>query len=344
MANQRTSFLETAQTLAAYVAIPVALVYPFGFFALFVQFARYFFLDLYTAWYAASLVDRMVAMGQGATVLVFALVASVVLSAMMAQILLKHEEGERTRGSRRWGVLYATGLSVLILALYVVSSRILAGGRLSLFALRGRESTECYPAQARWHQLNLWPDSLLPALIFLSGCSIGGWVIYRSYRSYLEAEANSGRHPLRDYRLRPGFFGRGVTEGWIRSGLAIAYTFSVLASIFLAAYTPAYLPFMTYGNSIDYRGDKEPTDKAFLSYTEGHWYFLNRLENAENEDNTGPWIRPDFKIVSLAEGQVDFVRVRPNPPRASRVAPLPWGLGEPPLDLPKDHCEPKKEG
>jgi hypothetical protein len=355
--------------LAAYVAIPVALVYPFGFFALFVQFARYFFLDLYTAWYAASLVNRMVAIGQGAAVLIFALVASVLLSAMIAQTLLRHSR-KPTRLSRytvrrpslfedlgsllaklnarvrlrqfdHRVALYAKliALSLLTLSLYVASSRILAGGRISLFALRGRKSTECPPDKIRWHQLDLWPDSLLPALIFLAGCTIGGWVIYGSHRRYRRSVAADERRPLsQDYRLRPGFFARGVTEGWIRSGLAIAYVSSVFASIVLAWYTPAYLPFVTYGGTVEYRGGKEPTNKAFLSHTEGQWYFLHRLEN-DNDPRSREWTEPDFKIVSLAEGKVDHVRVRPNPPRASRVAPLPWELAVRPLD---DHCKPIK--
>ena len=48
--SQRTNWTEIAQTLAAYVAVPVALLYPFGFLALFVQFTNYFYLDFYTAW------------------------------------------------------------------------------------------------------------------------------------------------------------------------------------------------------------------------------------------------------------------------------------------------------
>jgi hypothetical protein len=50
-----------------------------------------------------------------------------------------------------------------------------------------------------------------------------------------------------------------------------------------------------------------------------------------------------YIIVSLAEGKVKHVRVRPNPPRASSVEPLPLGLGEPPLELSKNHCKRKKD-
>ena len=82
---------DIVHTLAAYVAIPVALVYPFGFFALFVQFTKYFYLDFYSAWYAASLVNRMVAVGQGVTILVLSLIGSVLLSAKIAQACPRSE-------------------------------------------------------------------------------------------------------------------------------------------------------------------------------------------------------------------------------------------------------------
>jgi hypothetical protein len=207
--TQRTSFLDVLQALAAYVVVPVALLYPVGFFSLFAQFMNYFSLDVYTAWYAASLVNRMVAIEQGFTILAFALVVSVVLSASIAYILLKHVksrvpspidqellkhvksrvpspfEQERSvwtklkdaltlsRFERRLVLVFKLLIfSGVILAFYFFYSRIVAGGRLSLFVLRGRESTECNLEKARWHQLNLWPDSPIPALVFLIG-----WVV-----------------------------------------------------------------------------------------------------------------------------------------------------------------------
>ena len=358
MESQKSGSLETAaQTLAAYVAIPVALVYPFGFFALFVQFTHYFNLDFYTAWYAASLVNRIVSIGQGVNILALALVISVLLAAKIAQILLKHEKstgvsvvgrrilrvrkptlGDKLRRfvRRHMRGVKLTTLLMGALILYIFYSRIVAGGRLDLFVLRGRKSTECVAGKIWWHQLQLWPDSIIPALLFLAGCAMGGRVIYRSYRSYRRS------HPTEDYRLRPGTFVRGVTDGWMRSGLAFAYGGSVVASIVLAWFTPAFIPFVTYGDTIEYHGGKEPTENVFLSHFEGQWYFLHRIE-PDNVDNPATWVKPEHRIVSLAEGQVDHVRVRPNPPRASRVAPLPWGLAEPPLrpgkDLSKNHCE-----
>ena len=76
-----------AQALAAYVAAPAVSLYPFGFVALFLQFARYFDLDFYTAWYATSLTNNMVVIGQGATILLVALIGSVLLSWMVSRIL-----------------------------------------------------------------------------------------------------------------------------------------------------------------------------------------------------------------------------------------------------------------
>jgi hypothetical protein len=292
------------------------LLYPFGFVALFVQFTKYFGLDFYTAWYAASLVNRVVAIGQGVTILILALFGSVLLSAKIGQLFLRHENRTGpgrfvSRGVLRIKLL---GLFVGTLFMYILYSRILAGGRFGWLIIRGRESTECV-ARAQRHQIDLWPDSLVPALIFFVGSLFGGWLIYRSYVNHRRTNyAPERRYHVADYRLRPNFFNRGVTEGWILSGLMTAYAASVVASVFLAAFTPAFVPYMTYGDSVEYRGVDEPTHNRFLSHADAHWYILHRLEKNG--------IQPEYRIVSLAAADVEHVRVRPNPPRASRVAPL----------------------
>jgi hypothetical protein len=98
----RSNLRDVADTLTAYLAIPVILLYPFGFLALFLQFTRYFGLDFYTAWYAASLVNRMVAIGLGATILVAALLGSALLAGNVGQSLLlrKDQAREDQAGSR----------------------------------------------------------------------------------------------------------------------------------------------------------------------------------------------------------------------------------------------------
>ena len=73
----RVDWRSIADTLAAYLAIPVLLLYPFGFLALFVQFMKYFDFEFYTAWYAASLVNRMVAISLGTTILAMAMIGGV---------------------------------------------------------------------------------------------------------------------------------------------------------------------------------------------------------------------------------------------------------------------------
>src|SRR3712207_2457403 len=93
MTTPQVSFRDLAQTLAAYLALPVVLLYPFGFVALFAQFTNYFDLDFYTAWYAASLVNRVVVIGQGATILAAALIGSILLSGIVGQFFLQHDNG-----------------------------------------------------------------------------------------------------------------------------------------------------------------------------------------------------------------------------------------------------------
>jgi hypothetical protein len=48
-------------------------------------------------------------------------------------------------------------------------------------------------------------------------------------------------------------------------------------------FTPAYMPFMNFSDTVEYHGGNEPTTSAFLSHTEGQWYFLHRIE----QDNNG---------------------------------------------------------
>jgi hypothetical protein len=299
----------------------------------------------------------MVAIEQGVTIFALALVASVILSVIIARILHAHlksrvPSGDEWRSSlpelptvranlkaaltlsgfERRGALYVklVGFSLFILILYSVYSRVVAGGRVSWFALRGRLSTECNADKVEWHQLELWPDALVPASIYLVGCLWGGWLIYSSYQAYLRrTDTNRLLYPA-DRRLDNSIFA-GVTEGWILSGLAIAYMFSVVASIVLALNTPAFMPYMTYGPTVKHRGEPKPTVNVFLSHSESQWYFLHRIQK-DTDDDPKTWIRPDFTIVSLAERKVKYVRVRPNPPKASRVAPLLAVLGEEPLE------------
>ena len=131
----------------------------------------------------------MVVIGEGATILLAALIGGVLLSGMVCQILLRHENTRRYEDSantsrfvrrREFGAKLAF-VFVLTLVLYVLYSRMLSAGRLYGPALFGRRPTECLE-QALRHQLNLWPDCLIPALIFVAGVVGGGGWVYRCYQ------------------------------------------------------------------------------------------------------------------------------------------------------------------
>jgi hypothetical protein len=208
MTPPRVTLLDIAQTLAAYVAIPVALVYPFGFVALFLQFMKYFGLEAYTAWYAVSVVNKTVVMGQGATILLVALLGNGLLAGLVCQILLWHDNRHKNKaGAHRPGLVIPAGLvlvsAAMALVLYVLCSRILAAGRVSWSAVVGRyDFDECHEESLR-HQLNLWPDSLVPAFIFICGGLLGGALIYGFYQEYCRRPfADRWNYPRADRPLR----------------------------------------------------------------------------------------------------------------------------------------------
>src|SRR5215218_5925747 len=107
----------------------------------------------------------------------------------------------------------------------------------------------------------------------------------------------------------------GITQGWVLPGLAAAYTFGIAASLMLAWYTPAFMPLLTYGNTPEYQGREEPSHNRLLSHSDGSWHFLHRKKLEDGRE---------YRIVSLADGEAKFVRVRPHRATAFRVAPFPW--------------------
>jgi hypothetical protein len=311
---------DIAETLTAYLAIPALLLYPFGFLALFVQFARYFEFEFYTAWYAASLVNRVVAIGLGFSILVVTLVGSVLLSGLVSQILLRHDNGAHVRSLRRQGSLrFKLALvAIIMFALYILYSRMLAAGRVYGLVIFGNAPIDDCREEALRHQLNLWPDSLVPALILVAGGLWGGWLTYKSYRRYRHGvSANEGLGPVVDYRTRSifQFLTNGVTQGWIVRGLVVAYTFGIVASLVLAWAMPGFMPFMTYGNDVQALMEK-PLENRFLSYTDGRWYFIHRGENEEGQR--------EYRVLSARDDEVKYVGVRRHPDWASRAAPFPW--------------------
>ena len=142
--------------------------------------------------------------------------------------------------------------------------------------------------------------------------------MYSSYRGYRQSvSVNEGRGPVVDNRARGilRFLVKGITQGWILSGLGAAYAFGLFASLMLAWYTPAFMPLLTYGATVEYQGKQEPNVNRLLSHAEGSWNFLHRKKIEGGRE---------YRIVSMAEGEAKFVRVRPHEERAFRVAPFPW--------------------
>jgi hypothetical protein len=235
----RMSFTDIAQTIAAYLAIPAVLLYPVGLFALFTQFYGYFSFEFYTAWIAASLANRMMVIGVGATILIVPLIGSVALTWLVSQLLCSHSDREGWGSLRRWHGLAAklVLVSALAFVLYVLWSRILIAGRVSCLAIVGRRYEEP-PAEAMRHQLNLYPDSFWPSVIFVFGGLMGGMLILLAYRKYREiVYQDEGVYPETGYNgIR--FFSNGITQGWLLSGLVVAYCTGIVASLLLVGLMP----------------------------------------------------------------------------------------------------------
>ena len=340
---QRMTFMELAQTLAAYLAIPALLLYPVGFFALFMQFYGYFDFEFYTAWYAASLANRLMVIGVGGSILIVPLILSVLFTWRVSQRLCKHSDRVGWGSFGRWHGLVAklVLVSALWSVLYVLWSRILTAGRISCLAIVGRRYNESQAEAAR-HQLSLI-ESFGPALIFVIGGLIGGRLIMASYRTYRDAfYENRLRYPETGYNgIR--FFSNGITQGWLLPGLVVAYMTGIIAALCLVYLMPAFMPFMDYGKvtvSISERG--EHPDR-YLSYAERSWHVIHRYHNKEGER----W----YGVLTLSEGTVRDARVVPLGLSNPRVAPLPWPrdadqnwCGAPPPPPPNDQGADKAKG
>ncbi|HEX6708890.1 MAG TPA: hypothetical protein VF068_01040, partial [Rubrobacter sp.] len=229
--------------------------------------------------------------------------------------------------------------------------RMLAAGRVSWLGVAGSQSHECRDNAMR-HQLNLWPDSLGPAAVFVLGVLLGGLLIYGTYFEFSQrSSVDQWRYPASEGRLRGvpeffsrlwsftraivGFFVRGVTQKWILPGLTVAYVFGVAASLWLAWSTPAFMPYVNFGFTsevsnaqpapVESSGEQgpfyaieppsQPTSDRLLSQAEGHWHFLHRGKS--------PAGKREYRVISLQEGEVSYARIVDAGVR-SRVAPFPW--------------------
>jgi hypothetical protein len=327
----RMTITEWAQTLAAYFAIPTVLLYPFGYFALFTQFYKYFSLEFYTAWYATSLANRLMVIGVGVTILLVPLIGSVLFTWLVSQLLCRHSDrvGWGSFGRSHGLVVKLASVSALVFVLHFLWTRILTAGRMSCLAIVGRGYNEP-AAEAARHQLSL-NESVTPTLIFVAGGLLGGRLILASYRKYRQTEYERlGLYPETGYNgLR--FFSNGITQGWLLSGLVVAYITAITAALFLVYLMPGFMPFMDYGKVTGLISERGEHPDRYLSFAEGRWHVIHRYHNKKGTR----W----YGILTLSEGTVRDARVIPLGLSNPRVAPLPWpkdadqkwcGAGPPP--------------
>lgn len=133
---------EAVQTFTAYLAIPLALFYPVGFFALWLQLQHEYAFRFVTAWYATTLIDRTAILGRGIWILAISLLGGVLFSWLVGRIFLwfKEPEGEDSNWYKpsRQKVLCVITLSCASLfagALFALYGRMLRKGGLSIFDL-----------------------------------------------------------------------------------------------------------------------------------------------------------------------------------------------------------------
>jgi hypothetical protein len=73
---------------------------------------------------------------------------------------------------------------------------------------------------------------------------------------------------------------------------------------------PAFMPFITYGNSVEAVEKWETASDILLSYTEGRWYIFRRTADQEGEH---------FYVILVLREEARFLRVRDQAAAASSV-------------------------
>jgi hypothetical protein len=124
-----------------------------------------------------------------------------------------------------------------------------------------------------------------------------------------------GRYPETGYN-GVGFFVNGVTQGWLLSGLAPAYATGMVASLILVAYTPVFMPYLTYEKVRDTESPQPGGADRYLSHAEGHRHVIHRYRNEQGDR----W----YGVAALDEDNVGNARVIPDKPPQPPRRPLPW--------------------
>jgi len=249
-------------------------------------------------------------MGRGIWILAIALLGAVLFSWLVGRILLWSEEP--AQGASAWyepsrqKVFRLAALSCASLAagaLFVLYSRMLHNGSLAIGQLRRftqyqadlLAKRECSDQVIDWvryrHNLDFWPDQMVPSLVFVTGGILGGYLMYRGFVGRTRSTRPSREL---DYRFRFRFFKEGVLRGWIYPGLIASYLVSVLSVLTLAFFLHVSLPFVYWVYVGPAASDELGTESGesiaggttssgknagglarFLSHSEGYWYAVS---------------------------------------------------------------------
>ena len=241
---QSSTLRDMAEALTAYLGIPTLLLYPLGLFVLVLQLHsdKDIAVSFIMAWYAASLVGRVVIASHGVKAFLIPLVIAVGVALLTAKSswwlgrrksvparLLRLARVGQSRDD--WQALLAIGILVVLLVGATV---------LPLADIFNRDD------------IFIWVMSGVGGLF-------GGFLISHDHRR------SKYRQEMK--------LARGVRERWIRRGLLLAYAVGISAAILTAKIVESQvLPEVSIRATSN--GAIDTLDGLLLSHSEGYWYVL----------------------------------------------------------------------
>jgi hypothetical protein len=282
-------FLTNMAGVAAFVTVFAALIYALGLLALWMPITREFTNDLFTAWYAVTLLPRPVIAGQGLGTFVGAPLINVVLLLMwLGLTLIVYVTLQRIlKGTGRQAVLRSTLSLVLFFVIGYVLQLLLdrfvpQNIEVRLFWVIDRKSLDTSD-----------PDLLVLVnaykILIVSGGILGAWIIIRKFS-------------IEEGRWWP------KVGGWKSVSLGVAVTFfmGLIATFPLAAAKHPPLPktkvtFLgtTDENTASAPGTEENKllEGTLLTHSEGVWYIFDSKN----------------VLQAIPDSQMKIIKVPPEP-------------------------------
>lgn len=258
---QPASLRDIAETFMAYVGIPALLLYPLGLFMLALQLFRNYDLKFLTAWYASSLVSNVVVAGHGAKSFLLPLIIALVVSLLVAKVtfLFLRKKWRRFSSGNFWINLWRLAKAAPEVVWSITA----------LFALVIIAFVLLFIFSDLYEYGNLFAVPFAIAVSF-----VGGFVIYIN-------------HQNSDYEVMK--LSRGVAEGWILWGLAIAYFGGLVGAVTTVFTESEVLPRVSMNIEQDTSEESSASeqfpiqvkDGLLLSQSGGYWYVLC-LEEADS--------------------------------------------------------------